>query len=82
MLAGTTAVFFGIVNWMKVPAYWALGQFTQTNLIAAASLMPVAIASTFAGVWLVRRIDAERFYTLIYVLMILTGLKLVWDGLR
>jgi hypothetical protein len=82
MLAGTTAVFFGIVNWMKVPAYWALGQFTQTNLIAAASLMPVAIASTFAGVWLVRRIDARRFYTIIYLLMIATGAKLMWDGLR
>ena len=30
---------------------------------------------------LVRRIDAARFYTLIYLLMIATGAKLVWDGL-
>lgn len=80
MLAGTTAVFFAVVNWLKVPAYWALGQFTATNLRTAAVLMPVAIASTFAGVWLVRRIEAARFYTLIYVLMIVTGAKLVWDG--
>ena len=65
---------------MKVPAYWALGQFTAVNLLTAAALMPVAIASTFAGVWLVRRIDASRFYTLIYVLMIVTGAKLLWDG--
>lgn len=80
VLAGTTAVFFVVVNWLKVPAYWALGQFTATNLLTAAALMPVAIASTFAGVWLVRRIDPARFYTLIYVLMIVTGAKLVWDG--
>lgn len=81
VLAGTTAVFFAVVNWLKVPAYWALGQFSATNLLTAAVLMPVAIASTFAGVWLVRRIDAARFYTLIYALMIVTGAKLVWDGI-
>lgn len=81
VLAGTTAVFFAAVNWIKVPAYWALGQFTATNLATAAALMPVAIASTFAGVWVVRRIDPARFYTAVYVLMILTGLKLMADGL-
>lgn len=81
VLAGTTAVFFAAVNWIKVPAYWALGQFTATNLTTAAALMPVAIASTFAGVWVVRRIDAARFYTAVYVLMIVTGAKLMWDGL-
>lgn len=80
VLAGTTAIFFAVVNWLKVPAYWALGQWTTVNLTTAAVLMPVAIASTFAGVWVVRRIDVARFYTLVYVLMILTGLKLVWDG--
>lgn len=81
VLAGTTAIFFAAVNWIKVPAYWALGQFTATNLATAAALMPVAIASTFAGVWVVRRIDPARFYTAVYVLMILTGLKLMSDGL-
>lgn len=81
VLAGTTAVFFAAVNWIKVPAYWALGQFTATNLATAAALMPMAIASTFAGVWVVRRIDPARFYTAVYVLMILTGLKLMADGL-
>ena len=81
VLVGTTAVFFAAVNWIKVPAFWALGQFTRPNLTTAAALMPVAIVSTFAGVWLVRRIDAARFYTAIYVLMILTGAKLVWDGM-
>lgn len=82
VLAGTTAMFFAAVNWLKVPAYWALGQFTRTNLLTAAALMPGAIVSTFAGVWVVRRVDAGRFYRLIYGLMIVTGAKLAWDGLR
>jgi len=81
MLVGTTAFAFAAMNWMKVPAYAALGQFTADNLTATALLAPVAIVSTFAGVALVRRVEAARFYTLIYVLMILLGLKLMADAL-
>jgi uncharacterized protein len=80
MLVGTTAVFFGVINWLKVPAYAALGQFTPANLLTAAALMPVAIAATFAGVSLVRRVAPERFYTAIYWLMILVGAVLIWEA--
>ena len=80
MLVGTTAVAFAAMNWMKVPAYAALGEFTRDNLTATAMLVPVAVAATFGGVWLVRRVDAARFYTLIYVLMILLGMKLIADA--
>ncbi|WP_242122777.1 sulfite exporter TauE/SafE family protein [Sphingobium sp. Sx8-8] len=80
-LVGTTAVTFAAMNWMKVPAYAALGQFTRANLLATAMLVPVAMIATFAGVALVRRVDAARFYTLIYVLMVLLGIKLMADAL-
>jgi uncharacterized membrane protein YfcA len=80
VLVGTTALYFCAVNWLKVPAYWALGQFSVANLMTAAALLPVAIGSTFAGVWLVRRVSPARFYGAIYVLMIAVGVKLVWDG--
>lgn len=79
-LVGTTAIFFAIINWLKVPAYFALGQFTHENLLAAAILAPLAVVSTLVGVWLIRRINAERFYTLIYVLMIAVGLQLLWEA--
>jgi len=78
---GTNAIFFAAVNWLKVPAYAALGQFTRANLLATASLLPVAILSTFAGVWLVRRVSGERFYVVVYLLMIALGAKLLWDAL-
>jgi uncharacterized membrane protein YfcA len=81
MLVGTTAIAFATMNWMKVPAYAALGQFTRANLTVTAFLVPVALVSTLAGVALVRRIDPARFYTLIYVLMVLLGLKLIADAL-
>lgn len=79
-LVGTTAIAFAAMNWMKVPAYAALGEFTQANLMATAMLVPLALLSTLAGVALVRRIDPARFYSLIYLLMILLGLKLVADA--
>ena len=81
MLVGTTAVYFALVNWIKVPAYLALGQFSQENLLTSAALLPIAVVSTFAGVWLVRRVSPERFYTAIYWLMILVGAVLVWKAL-
>ncbi|WP_313806154.1 sulfite exporter TauE/SafE family protein [Sphingobium sp.] len=81
MLVGTTAIAFATMNWMKVPAYAALGQFTRANLLATAMLAPFAVMATFAGVTLVRRVDAARFYTLIYVLMVLLGFKLMADAL-
>ena len=49
--------------------------------VVAALLLPVAIASTFAGVWLVRRVSPAHFYTAIYALMVLVGVKLIWDAL-
>jgi len=78
---GTSAIFFAIVNWVKVPAYVALGQFTPANAAAALALLPVAVLSSFAGVRLVREVPVERFYVIVYWLMIIAGAKLLLDGL-
>jgi uncharacterized protein len=78
---GTSAIFFAIVNWIKVPAYAALGQFTLENAIATAALLPVAVLASLAGVKLVRKVAVERFYAIVYVLMIAAGAKLLLDGL-
>jgi uncharacterized membrane protein YfcA len=40
----------------------------------------VAIASTWAGVLLVRRVSGQRFYTAVYILLVLVGAKLIYDG--
>ena len=82
VLVGTTAIFFAVINLFKVPAYLALGQFTSENLLVAAVLTPLAIASTLLGVWLVRRVNAERFITLIYVLMVAVGVQLLVKALN
>ena len=81
LYAGTTTIFFAIMNLAKLPPYFLLGQFAPQNLAVSASLLPVAIAATFAGVWLVRRVPAQRFFVLIYALTLLVGVKLTFDGL-
>ena len=78
---GTSAIFFAAVNWMKVPAFLALHQFTTESVHASLVLMPLAFASTWAGVWLVKRVPVERFYRIIYGLMILVGARLLWTGM-
>jgi uncharacterized membrane protein YfcA len=81
VFVGTSAIFFAIVNWIKVPAYMALGQFTRDNALATAMLLPVAVLASLAGVKLVRKVSPERFYAIVYALMIVAGGKLLLDGL-
>jgi len=78
---GTSSILFAAINWMKVPAYIALGAFPHEVLVAAGLLMPLAIVSSLLTVRWLKRIDGARFYVLIYLLMVLLGAKLVWDGL-
>jgi uncharacterized protein len=82
LLAGTTAWFFALVNIMKVAPYLMLGQFSRENLTLSVALAPVAIATTILGVWLVRRVDSERFYRIVYALLVLVGVNLIWEGFR
>jgi len=81
VFVGTSSIFFAAINWVKVPAYLALGQFTRDNMQLTLLFMPVAIATTFAGVWLVRKIPADRFYGIINWLMVAVGLALLWKSL-
>ena len=82
VFAGTATMFFAAVNLLKVPPYFLLGQFNRDNLFVSAGLIPVAILSTFAGVWLTRRVSADRFYAVILAVTFLIGVKLTYDAVR
>lgn len=79
-LIGTSALFFAAVNWMKVPAYAALGQFTRANFTTSMVLFPLAVVSTIVGAILIRRFSGDRFYAAMYALLLVVGVKLTWDG--
>ena len=78
--AGTMTMLFAIVNWVKLIAFVWLGQVSTANLSTSAALMPIAIASTFLGVWMVKRMSGAKFYPIVRALTFAVGLKLIWDG--
>ena len=80
--AGVQTMVFAAVNLIKLGAFFALGQVSFDNFAVSASLFPLAIAATFAGVWLVRRVQAGIFYKFVYAMTFVIGLKLIWDGAR
>ena len=57
IFAGTATIFFAAVNLFKVPGYFLLGELSPDNLVLSACLLPVAVVSALAGVWLARRVS-------------------------
>lgn len=80
--AATLAVFFFCINLAKWVPYAWLGLFDARNLATSMLLLPFAPIGVWAGVRIARRISPVLFYRLINVGMLLTGCKLLWDGLR
>jgi len=78
--AGTTSVFFAIVNTAKLVPYFFLGQLNVHNLQLSAALIPVGIIGVLGGIFLVRRISMKWFYRIAYWLVFLLALYLVYRG--
>ena len=80
IFVGTSGVFFALVNVIKVPPFFVLGQFSADDLMLSATLVPVAILANLAGIWLVRRMPTALFYKIIYGLTFVIGVKLAIEG--
>jgi uncharacterized protein len=78
--AATMSVFFFVINLSKWIPYGWLGLLDLRNMVTSLALMPVAPVGVLVGVRLAHRIQPLLFYRLVYVGMLLTGLKLVWDA--
>ncbi len=74
------AVFFFAINLSKWIPYGWLGLLDLRNMATSVALLPFAPIGVLVGVRLARRIQPLLFYRLVYAGMLLTGLKLVWDG--
>jgi uncharacterized membrane protein YfcA len=82
VLTATLAVFFAVLNLAKWVPYAWLGLFDTRNFLTSLVLMPLAPVGIWIGVRVVRRISPKLFYRLFELGMLLTGLKLLVDGLR
>lgn len=76
-----TVLVFWVVNIAKFIPYAFLGLFTWQTAQANLVLAPFALFGAWAGVKLHRLIPEKWFFRVTYVLLSVTGAKLVWDGL-
>lgn len=74
------AVFFFAINLSKWIPYAWLGLLDLRNMATSVVLLPLAPVGVAIGVKLAHRIRPVLFYRLVYLGMLLTGLKLAWDG--
>ncbi|HET8746863.1 MAG TPA: sulfite exporter TauE/SafE family protein [Ramlibacter sp.] len=80
VFTSTMAVFFFAINLAKWGPYGWLGLLDLRNMSTSLALLPFAPVGVFIGVKVARRISPVLFYRFITLGMLLTGLKLVWDG--
>jgi uncharacterized membrane protein YfcA len=77
----TSVLVFWVNNMLKAIPYGMLGMFTWDTLTMGLWLAPFALLGTWLGVKAHFAISERAFFALTYVLLTVTGTKLVWDGL-
>ncbi|WP_264210949.1 sulfite exporter TauE/SafE family protein [Leisingera thetidis] len=77
----STVLIFWVINLAKAVPYAGLGLFTRETLMLDLLLAPFALLGAWLGVRLHHSIPERWFFALTYVLLTVTGSKLIWDGL-
>ncbi len=79
--AGTSTIIFAIINLLKLPPYWFLGQVNLASLETALLLSPLAIIGAYVGYRLTLILPEKIFFRIVEVALFLVSLKLVYDGM-
>ena len=82
VFAATIGVFFAVVNLAKWLPYALLGLIDQSNLATSLMLLPAAPLGVWLGLRIVKHVSPALFYRLFHIGLLLTGSKLLWDGLH
>jgi len=77
----TTVLVFWALNLAKFVPYAFLGIFSRESLLAGLFLAPAAFIGVYLGVYFHRVVNERAFFAVIYVLLTLTGAKLIYDAL-
>lgn len=80
VLAGTTILFFAIINFIKLVPYVWLGQITSASFFTSLALLPLAPLGVWLGVYLHHRVSDRIFYWVSYGFLFLAGVKLLYEG--
>jgi uncharacterized protein len=79
--AGTATITFAIINLLKLPPYWLLGQVNIGSLWTCAYLAPVALFGAWAGYRLTRILPEKTFFRWVEIALFLVSLKLIYDAI-
>ncbi len=82
VFTATMAAFFFAINLSKWLPYAWLGLLDWRNMATSLALLPFAPIGVWVGVRMARRMDPTLFYRVLYAGMLLSGCKLLWDGMR
>jgi len=80
VFVGTMTILFAAINLAKLPPYFMIGLFDQSIVTTILCMVPVAALGMLAGVRLHHRVSDRWFYPLCVGFVLLTGVKLLWDG--
>jgi len=78
--AGTTSLFFTVGNAIKMGPWLALARPTSELWTLMVLCLPVIPLGVWIGWRLHHRLDQRQLYRICYGLLVLTALKLLWDG--
>lgn len=79
--AGTTSIFFTIGNVLKLGPWLVVGPITASLSLLTLISLPAAILGVWCGWHFHQRLDQGQLYRLCYVLLVVTAVKLLWDGI-
>ncbi len=74
---GTSAWFFFIINWVKVPFSVRLGLITWPSIQLDLMMLPLIVAGSIAGILFLRRIPQKAFNSIIQILAAAAAVKLL-----
>jgi hypothetical protein len=73
----TSAAYFAIINWIKLPYYAYAGIIDLNRLLGVIWLMPLIPVGVLIGRWLSTRINKISFERVILLLLIITAVLLL-----
>ena len=78
---GTRVIFFTFVNLIKLPFYIKLSMVNLETFKQSAMLFPLAFIGIYIGYRILKIIDEKLFYNIIYILILISSTKLIYDFL-
>lgn len=82
VFVGTCAVYFGLLNLAKLPAYAGVRMFDRGTLLLSLYAAPLVVAGAAFGFWVNRKLNDELFGRIVYAVTFALGWYLIGDAGR